>query len=276
MRQTHMSHSPSAPMMSLSKLQSMKKQGEKIACLTAYDATFAKLMSAAGVEILLVGDTLGMVIGGHSSTVPVTIQDMVYHIRNVARANTNAWIIGDMPFMTYPNVTQALKHAAQLMRAGAMMIKLEGGAWVSPIIAALNEQGIPVCAHLGLTPQSVHNLGGYKIQGRSASQAQEILQAAEQHQAAGAKMLVLECVPYPLAQTITQTLDIPVIGIGAGSHCDGQILVTYDMLGLSLGKPLTFVKNFLANQPEGILGAFRHYVQAVKQGQFPTREHSFE
>lgn len=259
----------------LSHLKKMKSHKEKIAMLTVYDATFARLLSKAGVDVLLVGDSLGTAIGGYSSTIPVKMEHMIYHAQNVCRANPNPLIIVDLPFMTYANIDKAIENAAHLIQAGAEMVKLEGGTWLAPTIAELSEKGIPVCAHLGLTTQYVHKLGGYKVQGRETEKAKEMLDAASILQAAGADMLVLECVPWKLAQQITENLDIPVIGIGAGPHTDGQVLVTYDMLGITDGKPFTFVKDFMGGQTEGILGAAKAYVKAVKDNSFPTLEHSF-
>ena len=259
----------------LSHLKKMKAHGEKIAVLTAYDASFSTLLSEAGLDAMLVGDSLGTVMSGHTTTVPVTMQDMLHHVRNVSRAAPKSLVIADMPYMSYPTVEKALENAAQLMQAGGEMVKLEGGIWLKPIIEQLTEKGIPVCAHLGLTPQSVHMLGGYKVQGRNAAQAEELLNAALNHQASGAQMLVLECVPWPLAQNITLAVKIPVIGIGAGPHCDGQVQVTYDILGITPGKPFTFVKNFMLDQKQGISAAIKDYIHAVKTEAFPTMEHSF-
>ncbi len=259
----------------LTHLLKMKKQGEKITMLTAYDATFSKLFSDVGVEVILIGDTLGMVIGGHKTTIPVTIEDMIYHIQNVCRPQPRSLILGDMPFLSYTNPEKALENAGRLMQAGAEMVKLEGGAWLTPIIEQLSEKGIPVCAHLGLTPQSVHFFGGYKVQGRGKEQGEEIVRAAMTQEKAGAKMLVLECIPYLLAQEITAAVNIPVIGIGAGPYCDGQVLVTYDMLGLNPYMNLTFVRNFLQGQNDGIQGAVKEYIRQVKSAEFPNLEQSF-
>ncbi len=258
----------------LTQLHKMKQDGEKISVLTCYDAAFAKTLSEAGVEILLVGDTLGMVVAGHSSTLPVTVKDIVYHTQNVCRAKPQAFVIADMPFMSYSGVDRALKNAAKLMQAGAEMIKMEGGNWLLPIISQINEKGIPTCAHLGLTPQSVHAFGGYKVQGREKTQAHEIFDSAIQLEKAGAKLLVLECIPFELAKKITQKLSIPVIGIGAGPYCDGQVLVTPDMLGIT-GQQYTFTRNFLLGQTDGIPGAVKEYVRCVKNGEFPSLEQSF-
>ena len=259
----------------LGSLQKMKQKGEKITCLTAYDATFAKLLADAGIELLLVGDSSGMVIAGHPTTVPVTVKDMVYHTHNVCRAQPTSLILSDLPFLAYSNTEQALRNAARLMQAGAEMIKIEGGLWLTPIVEQLSEKGVPVCVHLGLTPQSVHIFGGYKIQGRDAVKAEQILAAAITLEKAGAQVLVLECIPYQLAQKITQAVSIPTIGIGAGPYCDGQVLVTQDMLGLTGGKPLVFVKNFLDGQTAGVTGAVKEYIRQVKAGEFPTLEQSF-
>lgn len=259
----------------LTHLRKLKADKEKIATLTAYDATFANLLSEAGIELILVGDSLGTAMAGHKTTVPVTIEHIIYHAHNVCRANPKAFVMVDMPYMSYPNVDKALDNATQLMQAGGEMVKLEGGLWVSPIIKQLSEKGIPVCGHIGLTPQSVHILGGYKVQGRDAEKAKELLETALAHEESGAQMLVLECVPAELAQEITLALSIPVIGIGAGPHCDGQILVTPDMLGITPGKPLTFVKDFMKGETEGISGAIKAYVTQVKSGEFPSMEQSF-
>lgn len=273
-----MTHPTPQPLkrINLNHLHKMKQQGEKITMLTAYDATFAKLFSDAGIEILLVGDTLGMVVGGHDTTVPVTIEEIVYHIKNVSRAKPRSLILGDMPFLSYSSIEKALETTTCLMQAGAEMVKMEGGAWLLPMVSQLTERGIPVCAHLGLTPQSIHAFGSYKVQGRQEEEGLTILDAAIAHEQAGAKMLVLECIPYLLAQKITAAVNIPVIGIGAGPHCDGQVLVSYDMLGLTPHMNLTFVKNFLTDTTQGIHGAVIEYIRQVKNGEFPTLKQSFE
>jgi 3-methyl-2-oxobutanoate hydroxymethyltransferase len=254
----------------------MKQNGERFCCLTAYDATFAKVLDSAGVEVILVGDSLGMVIQGEESTLAVDMDDMVYHTRCVQHGVSRALIMADMPFMSYPTIEDALYNAARLMReGGAHMVKLEGGARIVATVRALAENGVPVCAHLGLLPQSVHKLGGYKVQGREASQAEQMLLDAEALIAAGADMLLLECVPAELAQRITDSVDVPVIGIGAGAGCDAQVLVLHDMLGLGGGVSPRFVKDFLAES--GSIGAaIENYVAAVKSGEFPADEHSFE
>lgn len=260
---------------SISQLRALKARHEKIACLTAYDASFAALLAAAEVDVVLVGDSLGMVIQGHDSTLPVTLRDMAYHCAQVRRGNRDALLIVDMPFMSYATPQQALDNAAFLMREGqAQMVKLEGGQWLHDTIDALTQRGVPVCAHLGLTPQSVHKFGGYKVQGRDEQAAEQILADAQAVQEAGADLLVLECVPSALATAISRRLEIPTIGIGAGPHCDGQVLVLYDMLGINPGKPPRFVKNFLPGK-ESITEALQAYVQEVKAGRFPAPEHCF-
>ncbi len=256
-------------------LAQQKQVGEKIVCLTAYDATFAALMADAGVEVILVGDSLGNVVQGHDSTLPVRIYDMVYHAAAVSRAKPRSLIVVDMPFQSYVTPEQALQQAARLMsRGGAQMVKLEGGKTFAVTIETLVAQGIPVCAHLGLLPQSVHQQGGYHVQGKSADDAATIEEDARIVEASGASMLVLECVPSELAASISQQLTIPVIGIGAGPDCDGQVLVMHDLLGIVAGKRPRFVKNFLAGGGS-VQGAFEAYVQAVKDGSFPASEHSF-
>lgn len=261
--------------MTLTQLRKLKANGEKITMLTAYDASFAQVLEQAGVDTLLVGDSLGMVIQGHTDTLPVTIEDMVYHCRQVSHGNQKALLIVDMPFMSYATPTTALANAARLMREGhAQVVKLEGGAWLVETVQLLTERGIPVCAHLGLTPQSVHQLGGYRVQGRASTEAEKLCQDALALQKAGASLLVLECVPTDLASTITTNLDIPVIGIGAGATCDGQVLVLYDILGITLGKPPSFSKNFLQGN-DSIKAAIEAFVQAVKTGTFPASEHTF-
>lgn len=258
----------------LSTLRKMKQAGEKFTCLTAYDFTFAHVLDQCGVEVLLVGDSLGMVIQGQDSTIPVTVDDMVYHTRAVRRGARNALIMTDMPFLSQTSPAEALENAGRLMREGAHIVKLEGGAYLAEAIRELSKYGIPVCAHLGLQPQSVHKLGGYKIQGRSDDEAQRILEEAKILQEAGADMMLLECVPTELATKITQVLHIPVIGIGAGPGCDGQVLVLHDVLGITADIKPRFVKNFMQGQ-ESIQGAIEAFVHAVKNGTYPTQEHSF-
>lgn len=255
-------------------LQKMKQQGEKISMLTAYDASFAKLFAEQGVEILLIGDSLGMVLQGHSDTLPVTISDIAYHTRAVRAGAKDAFIIADMPFMSYGTLEQALQSVVPLMQAGANMVKLEGGDFLLPTIQALTERGVPVCGHLGLTPQSVHVFGGYKVQGKTADKADAMVRQALALQEAGAQLLVLECIPTALAERITQALAIPVIGIGAGNVTDGQVLVMHDLLGISSGYIPNFSKNYLAQTGE-IRSAIASYVSEVKAGTFPGQEHSF-
>jgi 3-methyl-2-oxobutanoate hydroxymethyltransferase len=258
----------------LSTLINLKQRGEKFTCLTAYDACFAQLVAEAGVEVILIGDSLGMVLQGHDSTLPVTMDDMVYHISSVKRGNRGAFLIGDMPFMSYASESQTLENAATLMRAGAQMIKLEGGAWIAHSTQLLAERGIPVCTHMGLTPQSINRIGGYHVQGRDPRQAESMLAEAHLLEQSGASVLLLECVPQTLARTITEALSIPVIGIGAGPDTDSQVMVLHDLLGIS---PITpkFVKNFLKDSQNGIPGALRDYVAAVKEKRFPAPEHCF-
>jgi len=261
--------------LNLTRLRKMKVEQNKIVMLTAYDASFSHLLEQAGVDIILVGDSLGMVIQGQESTLPVTVDDMVYHTRNVIRGSETVFVIADMPFMSYSNNEQAITNAARLMaEGGAQMVKLEGGAIVADTVKQLTERGIPVCAHLGLLPQSVHRLGGYRVQGRDTDTAQELIDDAKELQLAGADMLVLECVPADLAKRVTSAVDIPVIGIGAGSDCDGQVLVLYDMLGLTIGKRPRFSHDFLADTG-AIPAAVTKYVQDVKSGQFPTQEQQY-
>jgi 3-methyl-2-oxobutanoate hydroxymethyltransferase len=262
--------------LTLTTLRRMKENGEKIAVLTAYDAIFAKTLETAGVDVLLVGDSLGMVVQGQDSTLPVTVDDMIYHTKLVTRVTQRAFVVTDMPFMSYRTKDLAIENAGDLMKyGGAQMVKLEGGEQVLETVAAMTQVGIPVCAHLGLLPQSVYKLGGYKVQGRDEATATSILNDAIALQQAGADMLVVECVPKALAAKLTETLEIPVIGIGAGVHCDGQVLVVYDLLGLGEHKRPKFVHDFLKDQGS-ISAAVSHYVTAVKAGDFPDDEHSFE
>ena len=253
----------------------MHAAGEKIAMLTCYDASFARVLDSAGVDCLLVGDSLGMVLQGQASTVPVTLQDMLYHTACVARGARNTWVVGDLPFGSYQESNeQALRSASALMQAGAQMVKLEGGGWTAATVRFLTERGIPVCGHLGLTPQSVHALGGYRIQGRSEDGAATLKQHALQLAEAGAAMLVLELMPSTVAAEITAALPIPVIGIGAGVQCSGQVLVLHDMLGLTHGRVPRFVRNFMSGS-ESIEAAVRSYVDAVKGQHFPAPEHGY-
>ncbi|QWE28412.1 3-methyl-2-oxobutanoate hydroxymethyltransferase [Polynucleobacter sp. AM-7D1] len=258
----------------ISKLLSMRVEGEKISMLTAYDSTMSALLNRCGVDTILIGDSLGNVIQGHSSTTPVTVEQVAYHTECVARANTHAFVIADLPFASYGDSVQALDSAAELMRAGADMVKLEGGDWQIDIIQYLVERSVPVCAHLGLLPQSVHILGGYKVQGKSKDAASLMLEQAIACEQAGAQMIVLEAIPSSLGKLITESLSIPTIGIGAGADCSGQVLVLQDMLGISPGKPPKFVKNFLDGHAS-IEAAVKAYVREVKSGKFPGPEHGF-
>jgi 3-methyl-2-oxobutanoate hydroxymethyltransferase len=254
----------------------MKARGEKIACLTAYDASFAQVLDQNGVDIVLVGDSLGMVIQGLETTLPVTMDEMVYHGQAVSRGLKQAFLILDMPFMSDASIEQAVASAGRFMKqAGANMVKLEGGADQRELVETLSRLGIPVCAHLGLQPQRVHKLGGYRVQGREQARAEQMLEDARVLEQAGADLLLLECVPTALARQITEQAGIPVIGIGAGVDCDGQILVLYDILGISAGKIPKFSKNYMGSAA-GIPAAVRQYVDDVKQQQFPAAEHSFE
>lgn len=259
----------------LSKLQSMRDKGEKIAVLTCYDASFATLMETNGVDVLLVGDSLGMVVQGRESTLPVTIEQMAYHTACVVSGAQQAFVVADMPFGTSQfSARETFGHAVQLMQAGAEMVKLEGGAEMAETVAFLTSRGIPVCAHIGLTPQSVNQLGGYKVQGKTDAAAKKLLQDAKALQEAGAGMIVLEAIPATLGAQVTKQLHIPTIGIGAGAACSGQVLVVYDMLGIYPGKKARFVKNFMQGA-SSIADAVVRYVAEVKSGKFPGAEHSF-
>jgi 3-methyl-2-oxobutanoate hydroxymethyltransferase len=259
----------------INTLRDYKEKGEAFAVLTAYDAAFAQVVSEAGVDAILIGDSLGMVLQGNDSTLPVTLEEMCYHTRCVAAGNRGALIMADMPFMTYGTIPDALDNAAELMRAGAHMVKLEGTDWMKDTISALSERGVPVCAHLGLTPQFVNKFGGYKVQGRDEKQAELMIEHASDLVAAGADIILLECVPAPLAARITQAVQAPVIGIGAGKDTDGQVLVLHDMLGIPEGRKAKFVKNFL-EEGGSIPGAIKSYVQAVRDRTFPGEEHTFK
>lgn len=255
-------------------LQSIKANGDKFSVITAYDACFARQVEQAGIDVILVGDSLGMVLQGHPSTLPVSIDDMAYHTQCVTRGCQTPMIVTDMPFGSYTTFEQTLSNAAFLMQSGAHMVKLEGGEWLLDSISALTVRGIPVCAHLGLTPQSVNAFGGFKVQGREPENAKRILADALAIQQAGATLLVLECIPSDLATEITQTLDIPVIGIGAGPNTDAQVLVLHDLLGLSDHSP-RFVRNFMEGNTS-VLTALQSYDKAVKNGTFPGPEHCFK
>ena len=259
----------------LPKLQKLHTDGIKIAMLTCYDASFAAVIENAGVECLLVGDSLGMVLQGHDSTLPVTIEDMAYHTGCVARGSHTAFIIADLPFGSYQESReQAYRSAARLMAAGAHMVKLEGGTEFARSIGFLTRRGISVCGHLGLTPQSVHQLGGYRVQGKTADAGDRLLADAIALQDAGAGMIVLEAIPAELARRVTAELHIPTIGIGAGPDCSGQVLVLHDMLDVFPGRRAKFVRNFMQGA-SSIADAVAAYVRAVKDGSFPAAEHSF-
>ncbi|AHV33969.1 TPA: 3-methyl-2-oxobutanoate hydroxymethyltransferase [Aeromonas dhakensis] len=255
-------------------LLKMKQEGQRITAITAYDATFAKLFDDEGAHVLLIGDSLGMVLQGGQDTLAVNMDEMVYHTRCVVRGTTNALVVSDMPFMSYATPEQTYQNAARLMAAGARMVKMEGGDWLCDSIRHLTRNGVPVCGHLGLTPQSVHVFGGFKVQGRDEFQAQEIYRQALELQAAGIQLLVLECVPTSLAERISKALRIPVIGIGAGPATDGQILVMHDAFGITSGYVPKFTKNFLAETGD-MRAAIRLYVKQVSEGTFPGPEHCF-
>ena len=263
------------PPVNVSTLARMKAEREPIACLTAYDASFARLVDSAGVDLALVGDSLGMVIQGHDTTVPVTVEDIIYHSRQVARALTHAFLVADMPFMSYSEPEQALDNAVRLMQEGsAMMVKLEGGEGQCRIVEHLARHDIPVCAHIGLRPQSVHKIGGFKVHGREPSQAEQMAATATRLEEAGADLVLVECVPNELGQAIARQCRVPVIGIGAGPDVDGQILVLYDMLGVTQGPLPRFVRNFITGAADP-LAACEAYVQAVKSREYPAPEHCF-
>ncbi|AIN47142.1 3-methyl-2-oxobutanoate hydroxymethyltransferase [Candidatus Palibaumannia cicadellinicola] len=258
----------------ISYLRHQKQRQQKFASITAYDATFASLFEQHGISVMLVGDSLGMTIQGHDSTLPVTLDDMIYHTRCVRRGATKSLLLADLPFMCYATLSQAYESAAALMRAGANIVKLEGGFWITKTVRGLTERAVPVCCHLGLTPQSVNIFGGYKIQGRDKDSADKLLADAIALELAGAQMLVLECVPVTLAERVTRALSIPVIGIGAGVMTDGQILVMHDVLGITGNRAPSFARNFLVDC-EDIPAAIRLYVQEVEAGEFPATQHSF-
>ncbi|ANE74489.1 3-methyl-2-oxobutanoate hydroxymethyltransferase [Dickeya solani] len=258
----------------ISHLRQWKQEQKKFATLTAYDASFAQLFYEQGIRVMLVGDSLGMPVQGHDSTLPVTIDDMVYHTRCVRRGAPHCLLLSDLPFMGAATPEQACQQAAALMRAGANMVKIEGGSWLVPTVRMLTERAVPVCGHLGLTPQSVNIFGGYKVQGRDEAAASQLLEDALALEQAGAQLLVLECVPVSLAQRVTDALSIPVIGIGAGNVTDGQILVMHDALGVTGGHTPKFARNFMAEAAD-IRAAVRLYVQDVEQGTFPDEKYSF-
>jgi 3-methyl-2-oxobutanoate hydroxymethyltransferase len=255
-------------------LAAMRAQNDKITMLTCYDASFASLMDECGIDIILVGDSLGMVIQGHGTTLPVTVDDIAYHTACVARGVRHTMVLADMPFASYASTNDAMTNAARLMRAGAEMVKLEGGSWLADTVRHLVERGIPVCAHLGLTPQSVHQLGGFRVQGKTSAAADVLISDALALQEAGASLLVLEAIPAPLGATVTKALHIPTIGIGAGIDCSGQVLVMHDMLGVFPGHRPKFVKNFMEGRAS-VGEAFTAFVSAVKSQSFPGAEHCF-
>ncbi|KEY60733.1 3-methyl-2-oxobutanoate hydroxymethyltransferase [Serratia sp. DD3] len=258
----------------VSHLRQWKQQKHKFATITAYDASFAQLFEQQGIKVMLVGDSLGMTLQGHDSTLPVTVADIAYHTRAVRRGAPACLLLADLPFMSYATPEQTCHSAAELMRAGANMIKLEGGNWLIDTVKMLTERAVPVCGHLGLTPQSVNLFGGYKVQGREEATANQLLADAKSLEQAGMQLLVLECVPSELARKVTEALSIPVIGIGAGNATDGQILVMHDALGITSGHIPKFAKNFLA-QSGDIRSAVQRYIQEVEQGVYPAEEHSF-
>lgn len=262
----------------LASLTKLKQAGEKFSCLTCYDASFAHVMQEAQIDTILVGDSLGMVVQGKDSTLPVTVADMAYHTSAVARTNKTALIITDLPFMSYATLDEAIKSSREVMQAGANMIKIEGGRELADTVAVLAKNGVPTCVHLGLTPQLVNIFGGYKVQGKTNEAATKLFEDVKILAKAGAAMFLLECVPASLAKAVTESVDVPVIGIGAGADTDGQVLVMHDMLGVYTRKPAKFVKDFLndqGNASKDILGAFKNFHQSVKNGSFPTKEHSF-
>lgn len=266
-------------MISLSDLKKIKAEGRKFSCLTCYDASMAKAMEIAEIDSILIGDSLGMTVQGRDSTLPVTIEDMAYHTAAVRRGNNHSFIMTDLPFMTYATLNDALVNAKTVMQAGAQMVKVEGGAWLSETVEVLTRNGIPVCVHLGLTPQSVHVFGGYKLQARTREAADKLIADCRAVVEAGAALLLLECVPTQLGKEITELFpEIPVIGIGAGHETDGQVLVVQDMLGLTFGRVAKFVRNFMKEQSgeTAIVDAFKAYHAAVKDGSFPAPEQTFQ
>ncbi|UVC30135.1 3-methyl-2-oxobutanoate hydroxymethyltransferase [Pantoea sp. SOD02] len=259
----------------LSHLRQLKTSGRKFATLTAYDFSFARLFADEGIQVMLIGDSLGMTVQGHESTLPVTVDDIAYHTAAVRRGAPLALLMADLPFMSYATPEQTFTNAAQLMRAGANMVKLEGGEWLAETLRMLTERAVPVCGHLGLTPQSVNIFGGYKVQGRDEAAAERLLADALALEAAGMQLLVLECVPVALAERVTKALSVPVIGIGAGNVTDGQILVMHDAFGITGGHIPKFAKNFLAETGD-IRAAIRQYIADVEAGLYPAAEHSFQ
>ncbi len=266
---------PRAPRISATELAKMAAEGRRIAMLTAYDASFAGVAERAGVDVLLVGDSLGMVVQGHATTLPVTLEQMLYHTRCVVAGCSRPMVIADLPFGTFQGrVDDAYAAGVAALQAGAQMVKVEGGAWMAPTVEYLVRRGVPVCGHVGLTPQSVHALGGFRVQGRTDAAAQALLADAGALAAAGCALLVVECVPRALGARLTAEAGIPVIGIGAGPDCSGQVLVVYDALGIQPGRPARFVRNFLTGH-DAVEAALAAYVAAVRDGSFPGPEHCF-
>lgn len=265
-------------MTTLSTLRKYKKEGKKFSCLTCYDAMFARMMDNAKIDTILIGDSLGMVVQGHDSTIPVTVDDMAYHTANVARSNNHALILADLPFMSYTSTEDAIINSRRLMQAGAHVVKLEGGSELCEIVSTLAHAGTPTCVHLGLTPQSVNVFGGYKIQGKTEDKAQKLIDDAKAVVEVGAVMLVLECIPSEVGKRVTEAVDVPVIGIGAGADTDGQVLVMHDMLGVTHGRVARFVHDFLTderNQSGGVEEAFRLFHESVADGSYPAIENQF-
>jgi 3-methyl-2-oxobutanoate hydroxymethyltransferase len=272
---TPASAAPRPGRLTVPALGAMAREGTKIAMLTAYDASFAALAERAGVDLLLIGDSLGMVIQGHATTLPVTLADVCYHTRCVAAGCARPLIVADLPFGSYQgSPAQAYASAVAALQAGAQMVKLEGGAWAAPTVEFLVARGVPVCSHIGLQPQSVNTLGGYRVQGKTADAAEALLADAHALVAAGAALLLVECVPQAVGDALTRAVPVPVIGIGAGPHCSGQVLVMYDALGIQPGRPARFVRNFMAGQ-DSVEAALAAYSAAVKDGSFPGPEHCF-
>lgn len=257
----------------VSTLQQIKSKQEKFSCITSYDAIFTRQVNQAGIDVILIGDSLGMVLQGHDSTIPVTVDDICYHTACVARGNNRSLIMADMPFMSYSDTQSAVQNATKIMQAGAHMVKIEGGQWLCNTISTLVCGGIPVCAHIGLTPQTVNTLGGYKVQGRNEQQARQLIEDAKALEQAGAQIVLMECVPAEVAKQVDEAISIPTIGIGAGADTTGQVLVIHDMLGLN-PRPAKFVKNFL-DGAASIQEALANYDSAVKSGTFPQAEHCF-
>lgn len=270
-------------MITLSTLKKYKKEGRKFSCLTCYDAMFAKMMQNAEIDTILIGDSLGMVVQGHDSTLPVSVDDMVYHTKNVARSNHHALILADLPFMSYTSLEDAIANTKKVMQAGAHVIKLEGGAELVEIVSSLTAAGAPICVHLGLTPQSVNVFGGYKVQGKTEDSATKLMADVKAVVEAGAAIILLECVPASLAKAVTESVEVPVIGIGAGADTDGQVLVMHDMLGVTQGRVARFVHDFLTDERNqsseysgSVEGAFALYHKSVIEGSYPQPEHQFK